>query len=104
MLTTFNSQDWKDPADIDTRIENMRANGSVSYSEVRALFPYRGIVRKRLLPYGIPEGSILEFVRVKHEPSLYPFIGIIGVAGDTQWSNYPRRLIMDSNELQLVEI
>ena len=67
------------------------------------MFPYKGIARKRLVPYGIPEGSVLPYIRVKHEPSLYPFIGMIGVAGAPDWGNMPRRLILDSSEVQVIE-
>lgn len=103
MLTTFKVDEWKEPIDIDQQIENMRTNGSVTQEQVRALFPYRGVAKKRLVPYGIPEGAVLEYIRVKHEPSLYPFVGIVGVCGETQWGAYPRRLVLDSNEIQLVE-
>ena len=104
MLQTFNQAEWRDPIDMDHQIENMRASGRVTHDELRAMFPYMGIAKKRLLPYGIPEGAVLQYIRVKHEPSLYPFIGMIGLGGDTQWGNYPRRLILDSNEIQLVEV
>lgn len=103
MLTTFKADEWKEPADIDQAIETMRTT-TPTVEALRALFPFRGIAKKRLLPYGIPEGTVLEYIRVKHEPSLYPFVGIIGVAGETQWGNYPRRLILDSTELQVVEV
>ena len=103
MLTTFKADEWKEPADLDQRIEAMRTTAP-TVEALRALFPFRGIAKKRLLPYGIPEGAVLEYIRVKHEPSLYPFVGIIGVAGETQWGAYPRRLILDSNELQVVEV
>ena len=103
MLTTFKADEWKDPADLDQQIENLKT-AAPTPEQVRAMFPFRGIAKKRLLPYGIPEGAVLEYIRVKHEPSLYPFVGLIGVAGETQWGNYPRRLILDSNELQVVEV
>ena len=103
MLMTFKADEWKEPADVDQQIEAMRTAAPTAEA-LRALFPFRGIAKKRLLPYGIPEGAVLEYIRVKHEPSLYPFVGIIGVAGETQWGNYPRRLILDSNELQVVEV
>ena len=102
MLTTFKQDEWKEPADVDQRIETFKVcNPSVD--EVRKLFPFKGIAKRRLLPYGIPEGAVLQYIRVKHEPSLYPFIGMIGVAGETGWGEYPRRLVLDSNEIQVIE-
>lgn len=103
MLATFKQDEWKEPADIDQQVEILRTQPHTP-EEIRKLFPFKGIAKKRLIPYGIPEGSVLEYIRVKHEPSLYPFVGLIGVAGDTQWGTSPRRLILDSTELQLVEV
>ena len=103
MLTTFKRDEWVEPYDIDRTIEDIRLKGEPTPDELRKIFPFRGIALKRLLPYGIPEGTVLQYIRVKHEPSLYPIVGIIGVAGETAWGNYPRRLILDSNELQIVE-
>lgn len=103
MLTTFNTADWKDPADLDQQIENLRTSASVTPAELRAMFPYKGIALKRLIPYGVPEGAVLSYIRVKHEPSLYPLIGLIGVAGETEWGTFPRKMILDSTEVQLVE-
>ncbi len=102
MLATFKRDEWKEPANIDEQVERLRST-TASPEELRAVFPFRGIALKRLVPYGIPEGSVLEYVRVKHEPSLYPFIGLIGVPGQMEWGNYPRRLILDSLEIQVVE-
>lgn len=102
MLTTFKQDEWKDPADLDHQIEVLKTSNPTP-EQVRALFPYRGVARKRLIPYGIPEGAVIPYIRVKHEPSIYPFIGIIGVGDAMQWGTYPRRLILDSNEIQLIE-
>jgi len=102
MLTSFERKDWKDPDDIDQVIENLR-HGTPSATELRRWFPFKGIARKRLTPYGVPEGAILQYVRLKHEPCLYPIVGIIGVGGDTQWGNFGRKLILNSDEVQVVE-
>lgn len=103
MLTTLERSEWKEEPDIDQQIEILQ-HSNPKPEDVRKLFPYKGIALKRLLPYGIPEGAVLDYIRVKHEPSLYPMVGLIGVAGETDWGHHPRRLILDSSEVQLVEV
>lgn len=102
MLTTFKQDEWKDPVDLDSRIEALKSSHPTP-AQVRALFPYQGFVRRRLIPYGIPAGVTIPYVRVKHEASIYPFVGIIGVGDAMEWGTFPRLLILDSNEIQLLE-
>jgi hypothetical protein len=102
MLTTYNKETWTEDPDMERRIMAL-IDARTSDAELRKMFPFKGIAKKRLIPYGIPEGSVIPYVLVKHEVSLYPMVGAIGVGGHKEWSNGPRRLILDSNEIQLVE-
>lgn len=101
MLTTYNKDTWTEEPDTERRLTAL-IDARTPDAELRKLFPYKGIAKKRLIPYGIPEGSVLPYIMVKHEVSLYPLVGAIGVGGHNEWGG-PRRLILDSSEVQLVE-
>ena len=101
MLKTFKRDEWKeDPAEEAKRSAVLR--GNATEPEVRALFPYRAVTKRRLPVYGIPEGSVLSYVRTKHELALYAIEGVIGIHGDA-WDRTPRRIVLSSDEVQLIE-
>lgn len=102
MLTTYNKDAWREDQDTERKTDAL-ISAKTSDAELRALFPFKGIAKKRLVPYGIPEGAVIPYVRVKHEVSLYPMVGAIGCGGQGMEWGGPRRLILDSNEIQLVE-
>jgi hypothetical protein len=101
MLTTYKRDEWKENPEEEKAIDLLTFQATAD--EVRKLFPFRVLAKKRLLAYGIPEGELLSYARARHEPQHYPILAIIGLAGETKYGNHPRKIYLSSEEAQLVE-
>ncbi len=100
MLTTFNRTEWREDS-AEERKRNVELD-KMTPDELRKMFPYQAVTKRRLIAYQIPEGEVIKFVRTRREMGHFPLEGVIGV-GDA-WGRYPRKIHLSSEEVQLLEV
>lgn len=98
MLTTFDRSFWvENPEDVKLR-ENFDTHSDPAV--VRKQYPLMARAKKRLIAYGIEEGTTFKYARTRNDPNFYPIEALLGV-GD---GPHVRRVYLASEEVLLLEL
>ena len=75
MLTTMNRDAWKEDQRDLSLMSSMTAQSSPEL--MRRLFPLRGKLTRFCRVHQLEAGTVLEYVRTKHEPAYYPMEALL---------------------------
>ena len=100
MQTTFDRSKWYEDHLAEKRRDEL--DQKTDPAAVRQLFPFKARAKKKLMAYGILEGTVFEYARTKMVANFYPIEIMVGIAGDTS-NHIPRKLCVSSDEVQLIE-
>ena len=99
MQTSFNPLEWKE--DSGEEFSRMRITGETPEEELRRLYPFQAVLKKDCKSYGLEEGMILNYARVKLIPQFYPIEAVI-YTGNPKIA--PKTVILTSTEAQVREV
>ena len=100
MQKSFDRSTWIEDKEREREREGLERQSDAV--RVRELFPFKAKALKRLVAYGIGEGTLFEYARCREEIAFYPIIVMVGVANDAK-NLHPRKLYFTSDEVQLLE-
>lgn len=95
MLHTMNRAEWKEDP-VDERMRDTLTPSSAP-SLMRRLYPLTGKLKFYCRVHQLPSGTILEYVRTKQTPAMYPIEALIIKDGRVNKSCY------NSDELEIKE-
>ena len=75
MLTTMNRDEWKENPGDQVTMNNMTMQSNPDL--MRRLFPLRGKLTRFCRVHQLDAGTVLEYVRTKHEPAYYPLEALV---------------------------
>lgn len=75
MLTTMNRDEWKENPSDQATMTNLTAQSNPEM--LRRLFPLRGKLTRFCRMHQLDAGTVLEYVRTKHEPAFYPLEALV---------------------------
>ncbi len=99
MMTSFNRALWKEDADLEKQRDLITSK--TPEDEIRKLYPFRAKVLTKCPAYGVKEGEMLEYARVKSAVSIFPIECVLDYGKE---GICPRKLQVNSTEVQLLEV